>query len=302
MQRQHEQRAMRFSAGRSMDCRTQIAISYLCATVWCYFAADALFLWKLCVEFSVCKREKMFRACIRSFIMNILQKLKNFYFAFRHVVGTNNIDLQLASRWRAMNTHNNTQLKRGEIDKIKVGTGSYGPLDVICFHNEQEGLRIGNYVSIAEGVTFVLAGNHRTDTFSTYPIHSLIQKPYSPAHDALCKGEIIVDDEAWIGMNATIVSGVHIGMGAVVAAGSVVTKDVPPFALVGGNPARFIKWRIPEELIERRSRIRLADLDESIICKHIHLFYQTLDTQVLDAIEALPRKQRTAVRDDKHSM
>lgn len=78
-------------------------------------------------------------------------------------------------------------------------------------------------------------------------------------------------------------------MGAVVAAGSIVTKDVPPFAIVGGSPARFIKWRIPQSLHARRMNIRLADLSEEVIRENMELFYRPLDEDTLSQIENLRR-------------
>ena len=66
------------------------------------------------------------------------------------------------------------------------------------------------------------------------------------------KGDIIVGDDVWIGLKATICSGVKIGQGAIVAAGSVVVKDVAPYSIVGGNPAKFIKWRFEDEAVRER--------------------------------------------------
>lgn len=198
-----------------------------------------------------------------------------------------------AARWRRLNPHNRTILE-GNVSKeyfstITVGKGSYGRLNVHFFGNSQEGLRIGNYVSIADNVTFILSGNHRTDTFSVYPTKSLIGRGISPDNDALSKGVIIIEDEVWIGTGVTVLSGVKIGMGAVVAAGSIVTKDVPPFAIVGGSPARFIKWRIPQSLHARRMNIRLADLSEEVIRENMELFYRPLDEDTLSQIENLRR-------------
>ena len=94
-------------------------------------------------------------------------------------------------------------------------------------------LIVGNYVSIASDSLFLLGTNHQTDTITTYPLHSkLIGR--TPM-DALSRGPIVVEDEAWIGSNAIVMSGVSIGKGAIVAAGAIVTKDVPPYAIVGGQ-------------------------------------------------------------------
>ena len=96
------------------------------------------------------------------------------------------------------------------------------------------------------------------------------------------KGDIIVADDVWIGYRATILSGVHIGQGAVIAAGAVVTKDVPPYAIVGGVPARVIKYRFPEEMVGELMRIDYSKLTEEMVREHIEDLYSALkDTKQL---------------------
>ncbi|WP_405240760.1 CatB-related O-acetyltransferase [Capnocytophaga canimorsus] len=174
------------------------------------------------------------------------------------------------------------------IDLVEVGIGSYGNLNVHSFENKKEKLIIGNYVSIADNVTFILGGNHQVNTFSTYPIKAKAIEPFSE-DDAQTKGAIVVEDEVWIGTNVTILSGVTIGKGAIVAAGSVVTKNVAPFSVVGGNPARFIKNRIDERLISQRQEINLIDIDLDRVVKNIDLFYKELTEDVLREIEKLSK-------------
>lgn len=103
--------------------------------------------------------------------------------------------------------------------------------------------------------------------------------------DAQTKGPIIVEDEVWIGNNVIVMSGIKIGKGAIVAAGSVVTKDIPPFAIVGGNPAKFIKWRFAEELISKRVEININTIELEIIKQNIDLFYKRLDSDTVDLIK-----------------
>ena len=108
-------------------------------------------------------------------------------------------------------------------------------------------------------------------------------------YEATSKGNIVIDDDVWIGYGATILSGVHIGQGAVIAAGAVVTKDVPPYAIVGGVPAKVIKYRFPQEMIEALLKIDYSKLDKNMISAHIDELYQELtDLQQLDW---LPRKE-----------
>ena len=119
-------------------------------------------------------------------------------------------------------------------------------------------LIIGNYCSIGSGVVFVMAGNqgHRTDWVSTFPfyyqanIFKTSKNPYKKIADT------IVGHDVWIGSEAMIMAGVNIGSGAVIAARSVVTKDVAPYAIVGGNPAEFIKYRFSEEKREKLLKLK----------------------------------------------
>ena len=103
------------------------------------------------------------------------------------------------------------------------------------------------------------------------------------------KGNIEVDDDVWIGYGATIMSGVHIGQGAVVAAGAVVTKDVAPYAIVGGVPAKIIKYRFPETMIEELLKIDYSKLTEEAIKSHIDELYTELED--VGQLEWLPKKE-----------
>ncbi|WP_097084249.1 MULTISPECIES: CatB-related O-acetyltransferase [unclassified Pseudomonas] len=126
------------------------------------------------------------------------------------------------------------------------GDGTYGGLEV---HDWDQGatLKVGAYTSIAGGVKVLLGGHHRTDWISSYPFPMQLKhlghiKDYSGTH-----GDVIIGNDCWICSDVMILSGVSIGDGAVVAAGAVVTRDVAPYSIVGGNPARHIRWRFPEE-------------------------------------------------------
>lgn len=191
-----------------------------------------------------------------------------------------------AVQWRIDNAHNSTTLSMDVCNakNIKVGNHSYGEINTESYENKNEGLIIGDFVSIASNVLFILGGNHKVSTFTTYPIksHFLTQ---SPEDDAETKGVIIVEDEVWIGNNVIVMSGIKIGKGAIVAAGSVVTKDVMRFSIVGGNPAKFIKWRIPEDLINERSKLNLSDFNIENIKNNVDLFYKDLDTETLQLIK-----------------
>ena len=106
-------------------------------------------------------------------------------------------------------------------------------------------LIIGKYCSIGSGAVFMMAGNqgHKSDWVSTYPFYyqANIFKNASDAYEKM--GDTIIGDDVWIGSEAMIMPGVNIGSGAVIAARALVIKDVPPYAVVGGHPAKIIKYR-----------------------------------------------------------
>lgn len=123
---------------------------------------------------------------------------------------------------------------------------------------ELDKLYIGDYVSIGGEVVILMGGNntHRTDWFSCYPFLDKITEAYER------KGDTHIGDGVWIGMRAMIMPGVTIGEGAVIAANAVVTKDVAPYTIVGGNPAKVIKKRFDDDTIREILALHLYDLPE----------------------------------------
>ena len=125
----------------------------------------------------------------------------------------------------------------------------------------QDRLIIGKFCSIACGAKFLFnSANHTLKSLSnyTFPLFfeewGLDKKNVTSAWDN--KGDIIIDNDVWIGYEAVIMAGVHIGDGAVIAARAVVTKDVPPYTIVGGTPARKIRMRFEEEIIVKLQQIQ----------------------------------------------
>ena len=115
-------------------------------------------------------------------------------------------------------------------------------------------LIIGKFCMIASDVTFIMNGaNHLTDAISTYPF-AVFGAGWAGAMEGKTyptKGNTVVGNDVWLGYGATIMPGLTIGHGAIVATKAVVTKDVPPYAIVGGNPARVLRMRFPKEEIAR---------------------------------------------------
>jgi acetyltransferase-like isoleucine patch superfamily enzyme len=120
-------------------------------------------------------------------------------------------------------------------------------------------LRIGKFCSFAENVTILLGGNHRTDWVTTYPFSALFESARGISGHPMSKGDINIGHDVWIGSGATILSGVSVGNGAVVGAGAVITKDVPPYCIAAGNPARVVKKRFADDLIEGLNEIAWWD-------------------------------------------
>ncbi len=153
-------------------------------------------------------------------------------------------------RLRAMDKLERVSEKiRMRYPRYSVGVGSYGVPEVTEF-GEESVLRIGSYSSIAAGVQILLGGEHRTDWVSSYPFPAMVEGLEDITDYDRSKGDVVIGSDCWICTNAVILSGVTIGHGAIVAAGAMVTRDVPPFAVVGGNPCKFIRWRFDEPVRE----------------------------------------------------
>ncbi len=116
-------------------------------------------------------------------------------------------------------------------------------------------LIIGKFCAIAKDVTFIMNGaNHKVSGFSTYPFQIFAngwEKVMPKAGDLPYKGDTQIGNDVWIGYDATIMPGVTVGHGAIIASKSVVTKDVPAYSVVGGNPAEVIKHRFEQRTIEQ---------------------------------------------------
>jgi len=130
--------------------------------------------------------------------------------------------------------------------RYKIGHHCYG-LPSIKHPHENAILEIGSYCSIAKNVQIFLGGMHHTDWVTTYPFPAFEKSAHHILDYSPTNGDVIIGSDVWLCENSTILSGVTIGHGAVVANGAIVTKDVPPYAIVGGNPAKLIRWRFDED-------------------------------------------------------
>jgi acetyltransferase-like isoleucine patch superfamily enzyme len=135
---------------------------------------------------------------------------------------------------------------------VSVGTGTYGD-PIVYWWNLETHLSIGKFSSIADEVVFILGGEHSTQSKSTFPFTSFPKQWKNTNFDSgqpISKGDINIGNDVWIGYRATILSGVSIGDGAVIGAGSVISKNVAPYSIVAGNPAKVIGMRFTKSQIK----------------------------------------------------
>ena len=174
-------------------------------------------------------------------------------------------------QWKKSNRHNYTTIGKTNFSEcVTVGNFTYGRIDP-HLSNSNYKLKIGSFCSIADNVVFIVSSDHPLNYLSTYPIKTKLMNIDNP--DAISKGDIIVDDDVWIGYGAIILSGVQIGQGAVVAAGAVVTET---YAIVGGVPAKIIKYRFNKNVIEKLLKIDYSKITKEMIQQHVDDFYQPI--------------------------
>ncbi|MEW6671035.1 MAG: CatB-related O-acetyltransferase [Thermodesulfobacteriota bacterium] len=155
---------------------------------------------------------------------------------------------------------------------LSMGDHSYGIPHVIKYRGDKGRILIGKFCSIADEVAIFVGGNHPVNWISTYPFRARFDLPgkYNDGHPT-SKGDVLIGSDVWIGKGSTILSGVEVGHGAVIAAASVVTNNVPPYAIVGGNPASLIRKRFTDAQITELLRIAWWDWPVEYIMSAISL-------------------------------
>ena len=171
--------------------------------------------------------------------------------------------------------------RRNIIEESSIGSYSYtGPNAVIKVAD------IGRFCCLSWNVS--ITGNlHDPSHVSCHPFTRLSSFGFVKENQQLDKQRIVIGNDVWIGANACVLPGVTVGDGAVIGAGSVVTRDVPPYAVAAGCPAKVIKYRFDERTISRLIRIRWWDWPEDVIAENIESFEQAADDSVIGKLEKI---------------
>lgn len=181
--------------------------------------------------------------------------------------------------FRKKNRHNFAEIKSYiNIDSIKVGNGTYGTLDILTYGGKNSKLYIGNYCSIANDVIFMMGGEHSYNRISTYPFKA----KFMQSGESTTKGDIIIKDDVWIGYGSTILSGVTIGQGAIIGAKSVVSKDIPPYAIYAGG--KIIKYRFSQDIIKKLLTVDFTKVNQKFIRENIEILYKEITEENVNEI------------------
>ena len=179
-----------------------------------------------------------------------------------------------------------------------VGKYTYGHEATKIFHFGNKNvvkIIIGSYCSIGSGATMFLNENHKYEWVTTYPfghLHNNIFDNYNRDPEFLFSmsrgnGDIVIGNDVWLGLNVTIMSGVTIGDGAVIAANSHIIKDVEPYSIVGGNPAKHIKYRFTKEQIDELLKIKWWNFNEYVINENLDLLMKENIDDFIDKFNKL---------------
>lgn len=196
--------------------------------------------------------------------------------------------INLVSRLRRflssnLNTSEGNLLKR----RFVYGEFTYGVENANLRFPEQGVLIVGKYCQIADNLQVFLGGNHRLDLISTFPFGHIFNENFNfkVQEHPVTNGNVVIGNDVWIGSGVSIMSGVKIGSGSVIAANSHVVNDVEPYAIVGGNPATKIRFRIDEELIGRTLALEWWDWCTCRINRYQEFFLKKFNLNILASLE-----------------
>ena len=199
-----------------------------------------------------------------------------------------------------------------EENVVTYGRGSYGGGSITFHHEATANVLVGRFCSLAAAITFLIGGNHPLkNVVSTSPldIGGVVKGVFGEVRPKLSPlpnvrhnpRQIIIGNDVWTGRNVTIMGGVKIGTGAVIGANAVVAKDIPPYAIAVGNPARVIKYRFDEETIKKFLAVKWWNWDLEKIADNFPLMNDVekfLETHYSPALEEFPDDEFTQKLDN----
>lgn len=162
---------------------------------------------------------------------------------------------------------------------VKIGRGTYfdDSVQFLVFH-DQERIEVGRYCSIAKDATIAAGGDHRADYPSTWPFDNFLRGLPNPTRTyRLTSSPTIIGSDVWIGAGCHVAAGVKVGHGAVLGTRSVVFSEVPPYAIVIGNPARVVRYRFSRSCIASLLRIEWWSWPPETIRARLDWFYQPVE-------------------------
>ncbi|CAB4862193.1 unannotated protein [freshwater metagenome] len=188
-------------------------------------------------------------------------------------------------RWLKLQVEKRQPTIQEKYPQFQIGRGTYGTPRIRSW---QEGptVRIGAFCSIAKGSQIFIGGEHRVDWVTTYPFSVFWPEARHITGHPRIRGDVNIGNDVWIGSDAMIMSGVTIGDGAVIGAAAVVARDVPPYAIVVGNPGVVVRKRFSDDIIARLLDLKWWDWDDERIKRHLPLMLANDPEGFLAAAEA----------------
>ena len=174
--------------------------------------------------------------------------------------------------------------QRKEYLKYEIGNFTY-VTPLIIRYDKKNKLKIGKYCSFADNVTILLGGEHKTDWITTYPFNQFFKEAESIPGHPTSKGDIIIGNDVWIGYGTTILSGVTIGDGAAIGANSLLAKNVSPYEIVAGNPAKHIKYRFRKNEIKFLLELKWWNWSNQKILENIDNLLQNSIQKLIDSLK-----------------